>query len=270
MSFDLEWPWTANPKDTLSCKRTELGHILLLHAGGKSYMGGPMAQSHLTLSIPERSQPMSLKYWVVGDIYVFIYLPITLLWISHKKILGQAGVSAVAAAFLMFSRHNMVIRVCILFHRIKMTCYSHSIHLLSDEAQCFVAKVFGGMAEENVLPLATATKPGKIWALPQHASVLIPWLLRGNRGSLQIYRPLTGMYVHAQSIFLAIKLISPSSFTLPEVTPCRLNAVLVKHPVSRTRCLMVPFWFYLFFYSHRLQPLGNLGISMTNIHGWLS
>ena len=53
ITFDLEWPWRSKSsslgiRSRTSCKRAELGHMLLLNINRKSYMGNPLVRLHLT------------------------------------------------------------------------------------------------------------------------------------------------------------------------------------------------------------------------------
>ena len=49
-------------RSLMSCKGSELGHMLLLTINRKAYMVSPMTLSHLTLSDFERSNSRSLRF----------------------------------------------------------------------------------------------------------------------------------------------------------------------------------------------------------------
>ncbi len=47
--------------------------MLLLNIYRKLYIGNPIIPSYLTLSDLERSKSMSLRIWLVGDLYGVVY-----------------------------------------------------------------------------------------------------------------------------------------------------------------------------------------------------
>ena len=53
-TFDLDGPWRSKSRSLrfrsfISCKRAELGHMLLLNINTKACMGSSLMQLHLTL-----------------------------------------------------------------------------------------------------------------------------------------------------------------------------------------------------------------------------
>ncbi len=68
-----------------------------------------MPPSHLTLSVLERSKSSSLKFGVIRDMYVYIYLPAvyTTLISTQKRICWRAGFYAVPAIFLVLFPSQM-------------------------------------------------------------------------------------------------------------------------------------------------------------------
>ncbi len=68
--FDVEWPWTAQfhvPQMLKARKRAELGHMLILTVIGNRTI---CWSSTVPLSDLERLKSRSLRFWVVGDLYV--------------------------------------------------------------------------------------------------------------------------------------------------------------------------------------------------------